>query len=260
MSFLEYNFLSLWVFVRNLLINNKSYFLEINKHMQIRSVDYNSMADTLIIEKAIEEVETKTLGVTKQFLAIHKLVYIGNLPKIARVDTGKINEVIVYFYVEDEMFFLAVYVDLNPNVSVRWTNTEPYHSIYFSASSETLSFKELSELTILITTKSRNKGDKKHPENEKIVWKQSSVFIEPNPEADRFEDKLTKLLDYLEEDTEGIRKLVNNANGHIQVYSSFHNGNTMIGGHHLEKEHIKRLSKLNLEIDFDISADGNFFA
>ena len=217
------------------------------------------MTDPIIIEKAIEEVETKTLGFTEQFLAIHKLVYIDNKPKIARVDTDKADEAIVYFNVEDEKFFLAVYVNLKPNVSVRWTNTEPYHSVYFRASSEKLSLVELSKLTILTPTKSRNKGDKKNPDGGKIEWKESSIFIEPNPEADEFEDKLTKLLDHLEEDSDGIEKLVNNANGHIQVYSSFHNGNTMIGGHHLEKHHIKRLSKLNLEIDFDISADGNFF-
>ena len=217
------------------------------------------MTNTLIIEKAIEEVETKTLGVTEQFLEIHKLVYIDNKPKIARVDTDKVDEAIVYFNIEDEKFFLAVYVDLKPNVSVRWTNTEPYHSVYFRASSEILSLVELSELTILTTTKGRNKGDKKNPDVGKIEWKESSIFIEPNPEADEFEDKLTKLLDYLEKDSEGIEKLVSNANGHIQVYSSFHNGNTIIGGHHLEKDHIKRMCELNLEIDFDISADGNFF-
>jgi len=33
------------------------------------------MIDSLIIEKAIEEVEVKTLGVTEQFLEIHKIVY-----------------------------------------------------------------------------------------------------------------------------------------------------------------------------------------
>ena len=215
--------------------------------------------NTLIIEKAIKEIETKTLGVTKQFLAIHKLVYIDNKPKIARVDTDKADEAIVYFNVEDEKFFLAVYVDLKPNVSVRWTNTEPYHSVYFRASSKTLSLIELCELTILTTTKGRNKGDKKNPDGGKIEWKESSIFIEPNPEADEFEDKLTKLLDHLEHDSEGIGKLISNSNAHIQVYSSFHNGNTMIGGHHLEKDHIKRMGKLNLEIDFDICADGNFF-
>jgi hypothetical protein len=217
------------------------------------------MADTLIIEKAIEEVETKTLGVTEQFLAIHKLVYIDNKPKVARVDIDKVDEAIVYFNIEDEKFFLAVYVDLKPNVSVRWTNTEPYHSVYFRASSEILSLNGLSALTVLTITKGRNKGDQKNPDSGKIVWKESSIFIEPNPEADEFEDKLTKLLDYLERDNAGIEQLVSNANGHIQVYSSFHNGNKLIGGHHLDKGHIKRLGKLNLEIDFDISANGNFF-
>ena len=217
------------------------------------------MIDTLIIEKAIEEVETKTLGGTEQFLGIHKLVYIDSKPKIARVDMEKLDEAIVYFNVEDEKFFLAVYIDLKPKISIRWTNTEPYHSVYFRASSDTLSSTELSELTTLAITKERNKGDKKNPDAGKIKWKQSSIFIEPNPEADEFEDKLTKLLDYLETDSVGVEKLINNANGHIQVYSSFHNGNTMIGGHHLEKDHIKGLSRLNLEIDFDISADGNFF-
>jgi hypothetical protein len=33
----------------------------------------------------------------------------------------------------------------------------------------------------------------------------------------------------------------------------------MIGGHHIEKDQIKRMSNLNIEIDFDISAEGNFF-
>ena len=220
----------------------------------------NSMADTLIIEKAIEEIETKTFGVTEQFLKIHKIVYSDNKPKIARVDTDKDDEAIVYFNVEDEKFFLAVYIDTKPNIKVRWTNTEPFHSVYFRASSDTLSLKELAELTKLPSSRGRNKGDKKRPDSKtSILWKESTIDFEPNPEADEFEDKLTKLLDFLEQDKEGILKLVNNADGYIQVYSSFHNGNTLIGGHHLDKNQIKRMSQLKLEIDFDISADGNFF-
>ena len=224
------------------------------------NVGCNSMTNSLIIEKAIEEVKTKTLGVTEQFLNIHKIVYENNRPKIARIDTDKVDEAIVYFYVKDENFFLAVYVDTKPNVSVRWTNTEPYHCVYFRASSDTFSLKELAEFTNLKSTRGRNKGDKKRPNSvTQILWKESTLEFEPNPEADEFEDKLTKLLDFLEQHKEGVDKLVNNGNGYIQVYSSFHNGNTLIGGHHIDKNHIKRMSKLNLEIDFDISADGNFF-
>lgn len=219
------------------------------------------MTNPIIIEKAIEEIETKTFGVTEQFLAIHKLVYIDNKPKIARIDTDKKDEAIVYFNVEDEEFYFLIYIDTKPNIKVRWTNTAPYHSVYLRASSETLSLNKLAELTNLSFTRGRNKGDKKRPDTaSEIVWKRSTIDFEPNPEADEFEDKLTKLLNYLEQDKDGVEKLISKADYCcINVYSSFHNGNTMIGGHHLEKEHIKRLYKLNLEIDFDISADGNFF-
>jgi hypothetical protein len=33
----------------------------------------------------------------------------------------------------------------------------------------------------------------------------------------------------------------------------------MLGGHHLDKDIIKRLAALNLELDFDLYAEGNFF-
>ncbi len=219
-----------------------------------------STIEPLIIEKAIREIEHKTFGVTAQFLEIHSLVYSDNKPKIARIDTAKEDEAVVYFNVEDEKFFLTVYVDIKPTVSVKWVDIEAYHSVYFRAASETLSLMELAWLTKLTSTRGRNKGDKKRPDTKsEFVWKQSTIHFEPNPEAGEFEDKLTKLLDYLEQDKEGIEKLVNEAKGYIQVYSSFHNGNTLIGGHHLTIDHIKRMSALNLEIDFDISADANFF-
>jgi len=218
------------------------------------------MNEILLIEKAIGEIEARTLGVTRQFLEIHKVAYVDGKPKVARVDTEKENEAIVYFNVEGERFFLAVYIDVKPGIEVRWINTEPYHSICFRALSETLSLKELAALTTLVATEGVNRGDLKRIGGETgIVWKSSIIDFEPNPEADEFEDKLTKLLDYLEQDKLGVGRLVSVAKGYIQVHSSFHNGNTLIGGYHIDKMHIQRMCKLNLEIDFDISADGNFF-
>lgn len=217
------------------------------------------MTALLIIEKAIEEVERKTFGATAQFLAIHSLVYVDGKPRIARVDTDKDDQAIVYFTVDGQTFFLAVYVDVKPTVSVRWVGTEAYHAVYFRASSESLSLTELARLTKLKSTRGRDKGDKRSTGGTGVLWKRSTIDFEPDPEAGGFEGKLTKLLDYLERDAEGIEKLVTMADGYIQVYSSFHNGNTMIGGHHLERDHIQRMSRLRLEIDFDISASGNFF-
>lgn len=219
------------------------------------------MAETLIIQKATEELTAKSFGVTEQLLEIHQVAYADGAPIVARVDTEKSDRTaIVYFPVVNQKFYLAIYLDVEPNVSVSWVGTEPYHSVYFRASSESLSLQELEDLTKLSYTRGRNKGDRKNPNGRAdILWKQSTIDFEPNPEADEFEDKLTKLLTFLEQDEAGIKNLVDIADGYIQVYSSFHNGNTLLGGHHIDKDHIKRMSKLNLAIDFDISADGDFF-
>lgn len=219
------------------------------------------MTDALITQKAIEEIATRSLRVTEQFLAIHQVVYSDGVPVVARIDTEKeVGTAIVYFPIVGQKFFLAIYLDTVPTVSVKWVGTEPYHSVYFRASSEKFSLQELAVLTKLKFTRGRNRGDRKNPKGKTdICWKESTIDFEPNPEVGKFENKLTKLLAFLEQDESGIKDLVDKAGGYIQVYSSFHNGNTLIGGHYINLDQIKRMSKLNLEIDFDISADGNFF-
>ncbi len=214
------------------------------------------MTDTLIIQKAIEEIEAKTFGVTKQFLKIHEVIYENDQPKVARVDReNEDGTAIVYFPIIDEKFYLAVYVDTEPEVLVRHVNTESYSSVCFTAISEHYSFSQLCNLTKLKVTDGHNKGDKRGG----TVWKSSQVIFQPNPEADEFEDKLKKLLDFLEQDKDGVSLLVDKANGYIQVISSFHNGNTKLGGHTLYKDIMKRMSNLNLTVDFDLHADGNFY-
>lgn len=216
------------------------------------------MTDTLIIQKAIEEIETQSFGVTEQFLEVHQVVYVDGKPKVERVDTEKEDgTAIVYFPVVDEKFYLVVYLDTYPEVSVRSVNTEPFHSVYFRATSETLSFNELSDLTKLKPTGGWDRGEKKKLGNG--VYKFTSLTFEPNPEVDEFDDKIKKLLVFLEQDKEGVKRLVDKANGHIQIATYFHNWNTMLGGHHLDQNIIKSLGSLNLEIDFDIYADGNKF-
>jgi len=218
------------------------------------------MADILIIQKAIEELAAKSFGVTGQFLDIHEVVYNNDVPRVERVTEKEDGTAIVYFPVVDQKFYLAIYLETVPAVLVTWVDIQPYHSVYFRASSESLSLQELADLTKLTFTRGIKKGDRKNPNSRAdIVWKWSAIYFELNPGPEEFADKLTKLLDFLEQDKEGVESLVKKANGYIQIYSSFHNGNTLIGGHHINIDHIKRMSKLKLEIDFDISADGNFF-
>lgn len=91
------------------------------------------------------------------------------------------------------------------------------------------------------------------------VESESFYKIVPNPEPDDFEDKLIKLLDYLEQDKEGIKELVEKANGYIQIAMDLHNANGMIGGANLSADSIRRMSNLGLAIDFDLYVAGNSF-
>ena len=215
------------------------------------------MTNSDITEKALSEIENRHFAVTEQYLEIHELVIEDNKPKIDRIDTESTDgTAIVYLPIKGQKFFLAIYLDTVPNVEVRGVGTEPYNSVRFVASSETLDLKELSDLTTLKYSTGRNKGDKR---GQNGAWHYSSISFEPNQEPDEFEDKLKKLLDYLQQDKEGILDLIEQGKGYIQVAIEFHNGNKMLGGPHLDLETIKRLGELNLAIDFDLYVGGNSF-
>jgi hypothetical protein len=112
-------------------------------------------------------------------------------------------------------------------------------------------------LTNLKPTWGWSKGDAR--KSSKLFYSFSALHFEPNPEPDEFEHKLRKLLDFLETDKVGIATLVDQASVQVQVATIFHNGNTMLGGHRLDRKIVKRLAALNLEVDFDLYAEGNFF-
>ena len=211
-----------------------------------------------LIQKAIEEIENKAFGITKQFLDIHTVAYENSKPKIEKIDIDEEKgTATVYFRITDQKFHLAVYLKIKPAISVIWVEIEPNHSIYFRATSEILHYDELCSMTTLKPTNGWNKGDKR--KNGGYLYKFSCIEFLINEAPDKFEIKLNELLNFLEQDKVGIANLGNHANGHIQVIINFHNGNTMLGGPMIDKNSIKRISALNLEIDFDLYAEGNFF-
>ncbi len=180
------------------------------------------------------------------------------MPKVLRVKfEDSRNEAIVYFQIKDEAFYLAIYLDILPDIAVRWVDIQAFHRVYFRAVSDEMSYNELCKLTTLLPTDGWNKGDPKIFRN--ITAKNSRLNFEPDPGPNNFETKLSQLLDLLETDKKGVEQLVTLADGYIQVATVFHNGNTMLGGHHLDKSTISRLAQLNLEIDFDEYATGNLF-
>jgi hypothetical protein len=215
------------------------------------------MTDEQAIAIIENEFKQKTLGVTEQYLEIHSPVYADNKIKVDRIDReGKEGVIIAYLPVLHERFCFAVYIDPKTN-KVTGVETEAYHQVYFRATSETLTAEELKEMTSLTPTESWNKGDIRKRGKSNYTF--SNFIILPNPEPDEFEDKLKKLLDHLEQDKDGIKRLVDKANGYIQVAMDIHNGNGMIGGPNIDIINIKRMDALELSINFDLYVAGNKF-
>lgn len=212
----------------------------------------------LVIQAAIKELQTPTSGVTEQYLEIYDIVRVNGVPQVARVDMeGNEDIAIVYLPIKGESFYLAIYVNTQPQIAIRNVGTENNNKVYFRAASETLSYSELTTLTRLKASEGWSNGDYK--KNGKARYTYSCAKFEPNPEPDAFEDKLGKLLDYLEQDIEGVTKLVDQADAYIQVDVDIHNGNGLIGGPYISKQNIKRMSDLNLEISFSQFVTGNPF-
>ncbi|HLP10519.1 MAG TPA: DUF4279 domain-containing protein [Flavobacteriales bacterium] len=214
------------------------------------------MTDEQIIELVELEIKNKSLGVTSQYFEIHSPVYINNKPKIERIDRENKETTIVYLPVFEEKFFFSFFIN-NEEKRIIGVHTEPWHRVYFTATSDKLSFDKLKSLTKLIPTSGWNNGDLRPSGNSRYNFSKFNLL--PNPEPDEFEDKLKKLLDLLLTDMEGVKQLVSQANGHIQVAMNIHNANGMPGGPTIDKDSILKMSKLGLEINFDLYLEGSKF-
>ncbi|AMM50165.1 hypothetical protein TH61_01845 [Rufibacter sp. DG15C] len=215
------------------------------------------MSEEEIILLATQELQNPTLGVTEQYLEIHQPVTIEGKIRIDRVDAeGASGLAIVYIPVDGEYFHFAVNVDLKEKC-VTNVEMESFNRVRFKATSEQFTLDELKAFTTLSPTQGWSKGDLSKSGN--VPYKFSSIEFMPNPEPDEFEDKLRNLLDFLEQDKDGVGALVERANGWISVAMDFHNGNGMLGGMNIDSTSIKRMEMLNLSIDFDLYASGNAF-
>ncbi|GAB2700911.1 hypothetical protein GCM10027037_27360 [Mucilaginibacter koreensis] len=211
-----------------------------------------------VTQAALQELETQSWGATEQYLQIYEVVKAEGKPVIARIDMEEPKGLaIVYFSMVGERLYLAIGVDTQPEVAIRYINTESYNKVYLRASSETLTAAQIQVLSTLQASESFNKGELR--KSGKVTYTYSCANYEPNPEPDAFEDKLMKLLDYLEQDNAGVAALVMQADAYIQVDQDIHYGNGLIGGPYLSKEVIRRMSGLNLGIEFSQYATGKPF-
>jgi len=209
-----------------------------------------------LIKIASEELIKKEFETTKQFLEIHSIEVENDDFKIANII---MNEYFAYifFNVWNEDFYFVAYFNLKSIIEIAGTSSEPKFEIYVQSGSEVLSDKNLMEFTKLVPTRHWNIGDKR--KSGKTFYKFSSLIFEPTTKPDFFENKLKNTLDFLENDREGIFKLSENSNSTLVIFTTYHNGNTLLDDIFISKEDLKRISNLNLNIEFAGFAKGNFY-
>ncbi len=215
------------------------------------------MTDKEVALLVKNEFSLKTLGTTEAYLEIHEPIYSNGELKIDRIDReGRPDLIIVYLPVKGEYFHFAVYIDTEEKAIFN-VGTESRNMVYLRATSDTMDLNQLCKLCNLIPTKVWNKGDLKP--SKKSAYDFSGAWFEPNPEPDAFEDKLKKLLLYLQNDKPGVHELAAKAHAYVHVTMDFHAGNQLLGSAGVNLECIKLLADLNLEISFDITAWGEPF-
>ncbi|MEM9887498.1 MAG: DUF4279 domain-containing protein [Bacteroidota bacterium] len=208
------------------------------------------------IEKAIEEILNPKFETTKQYLEVCEIETENGIPKVARINESYFEDkVAVYFKVKDARYFIEIHLTKEPEIEVEFVWTESGHRVYLTATSEELSFQELSKfISKFEPLTGWSKGDfRKYGKSQ---YNFSRVSFEPiKNEAFGLDEKLELLLDELEKDIEGVQKLSENSNAVISVCRhQYISGNAGIG---FEIETVKRLEKLNLGIDIDTYIIGN---
>lgn len=208
------------------------------------------------IDKAIEEMLNPKLETTKQYLEVCEIEMEHGKPKIARINEHYFeNKVAVYIQVRQERYFIEIHLKKEPEVEVEFVGTASGHKVYLTATSEKLTFKELSKFIHKFEPLTGwSKGDLRG--NGKSKYDFSRVSFEPiKNEAYGLDEKLELLLEELEKDVEGVRSLSKNSNAIISVCRhQYISGNAGVG---FDIETINRLNKLNLGIDIDTYIIGN---
>lgn len=214
---------------------------------------------TTITNIIIDELLNPTLEMTRQYLKILEIKYEDNKPKVAKINFNENqNQATAYVELKNESFYLEFIFNTTDNIELTGIDTLPFVGVSFIPTSEKLTTEELLKITSIKPTKTIKKGD--NISNGKCEYTYNGLEFKTSSEPGRLETKLKYLLDTLETDTEGIKKLSKQTSTKdIFVTIIYHIGNGNFTGLYVDNDTINRISKLGLELTFDIYATGNKF-
>ncbi len=189
-----------------------------------------------IKKAAIEEILNPTFGTTQQFLEILKVQTNNSIPVIGHIKVDKLNnDATVYFPVEGESFFIAIYLDTDDAVKIRSVETEASSSVY---------------LSIGIT----NGTNLELPITADWEYKDFKIYGIDIDQPDDVENKIKKLLDYLEPYKATINKIAET--NPVTLNIAYFAYRDQMWGLHLDTTTMKKITELNAELDLDIRAEG----
>lgn len=198
-------------------------------------------------EIAIAEILYPTLAITQQFLAGNKIIFKEQVPVVEDVILREEKQTAeVYFPIERERYYFVVYVDLEPQIALRWTGMSAGNRVYFYAKSAEQQSKELVAMAGIEPTRTWEKG--KHT-------KHHGFEVRPcSKETGNVEDKLHTIISLLLPYVANIRALSAVANVGINVV--YWGYKDEMWGIHFGTDIIQGLAALNLSIDVDLYAGG----
>ena len=207
------------------------------------------------ITTAIQELTHPEFEVTKQYLQVMELEFEDGAPKVARVNLNHADDsVAVYFFIKGERFFIVVTLTRGESPTVQWVWIESGHRVYLTATSETLTYDELSSQIPFEPLSGWSVGDVKP--NGKASYDFTRVSYEPiKNEAYGLEEKLHELIKEIECESEIIRNLGEKSNSCVAVCK--HQYTSANAGVHLNVKLLNGLSAMGLALDIDTYIVGN---
>ena len=212
---------------------------------------------------AIEEVIKREFGTTQQYLDVHSIVHEYGKPSIEIVDAlSREDTVAVYFPVVGERFFFAVYIrQVQQEARVVATSMEPGSRVYLRAISDEPSLQDLIQGHSPRPTRQWGKGD--YWTNQSGIktrrrYQNSGFDIDlALSNAIDYHEKIKTLMNAIEPYEDWLAEVCRRADVFIETVLYLHFGNGNLTGLYLDRDEIRRMSKLHLSMDFDVYVGGN---
>lgn len=208
-----------------------------------------------VIEIAINEIQSRTLQITKQILAVHEPLLTSSKPEVKRVDNVSCDDqYLIYFSLREyDYYFVIVVIEQDENLLLSTAYIEAHVRVYLKIWSQDVPPEEISGRLKLIPTETRDKDSSKSTRFQN--YREHFWMYEPQKDIpDNLERKISILLGYLDPIRAELATLSKYAQFEIGIY--YCNYSEWMGGWHLDALVLKKIAKLGCSVDFDLDAYG----